>query len=110
MLHHLVFANGGVLAALDLAPEHLCVGLMLLHMTAKVRLTSNMGAAFCADHAGLGGSCGVGYVRFLSNSMGCWWCSNRRLAVAITIGAVARNAGRKKPLGEGAFANDSDDT
>ena len=108
MLHQLVFALAAVLAALDLALEHLCVGLMLLHMTAKVRLSPNMGAVFCADYAGLGGSCGVGCVSCLSNSMGCWWCSDRRLAVAITIGAVARNAGRNKSLGEGAFSNGSD--
>ena len=70
MLHQLVFALAAVLTASDLAPEHLCIALMLLHMTAKVRLTPNTCAALHADHAGLGGSCGVGYVRCLSNSMG----------------------------------------
>lgn len=69
-----------------------------------------MSAAFCADHAGLDGFYGVGCVRCLSNSMGCCWCSSRRLAGAITIGAVARNAGGKKPLGEGAVINGSDGT
>ena len=34
----------------------------------------------------------------------------RRLAVAITIGAVARNARWTKPLGEDAFANGSGGT
>lgn len=70
MLHHLVFALAAVLAAWDLAPVHLCIGLMLLHMTAEVRLARNMHAAYCADHAGLGGSCSVGYVRRLSDSTG----------------------------------------
>ena len=70
MLHHLVFALAAVLATLDLAPVHLCIRLMLLHMTAEVRLTLNMRAAFCADHAGQGGCCGVDYVGWLSNSMG----------------------------------------
>ena len=60
MLHQLVFALAAVLAALDLAPEHLCIGVMRLHMAAEVRLTPNMGAALYAHHARLGVSCGVG--------------------------------------------------
>ena len=70
MLHQFVFALAAVLAALDLALKHLCVGLMHLHMTAKVRLTPNTGVAFWAHHARLDLSCGVGYVKCLSNSMG----------------------------------------
>ena len=105
MLHHLVFALAAVLAALELAPKHLCVRLMPLHMTAEVRLTLNMRAAFCADHTWLGGSWGVGYVRRLSDSMGWWWCSNRKLAVAISIGAMACNTRRIEFLGDSTVAN-----
>ena len=108
MLHHLVFALAAVLAALDLAPEHLCIGLMLLHMTAEVRLAPNMRTAFCTDHARLGGCCGSNYVRDLSNSMSQWGCSSRKLAVAINIGAMARNIGRIESLGERTFADGSE--
>lgn len=108
MLHHLVFALAAVLTALDLAPVHLCIRLMRLHMTAEIRLTLNMRAAFCADHTGLGGCCGVGYVGCLSNGMSQWWCSSCKLVMAIIVGAMARNTQRVESLGESTFTNSSE--
>lgn len=110
MLHQLVFALAAVITVLELAPEHLCIGVMDLHMTVKVRWTPNIGGALYAHHATLGVFCGVGFVRCSSHSIGCWWCSRHRLAVPIKIGVMARNTGRIESWGESAFPDGSEGT
>ena len=70
MLHQLVFALAAVLTALDLAPKHLCTGLMLLHVTMEVRLASKVTTTLHADWTGLDWTSVVNSIGHLINSMG----------------------------------------
>ena len=98
MLHQLVFALAAVLTALDLAPVHLSIGLMLLHVTIEIRFASKVPTTLRADRTGLDWTSVVESVERLINGMRGSQCSSSpgqvRLIVVETteverIGALA---------------------
>ncbi len=85
MLHQLVFALAAVLAALDLAPVHLCIGLMLLHMTIEIRLASEVSTTLHADWTGLDWTSVVENIGHLINSMRWSQCSSGPSQVSLIV-------------------------
>ena len=85
MLHQLVFALAAVLTALDLAPVHLCIGLMLLHMTIEIRLASEVPTTLHADWTGLDWTSVVESIGHLINSMRWSQCSSGPSQVRLVV-------------------------
>ena len=85
MLHQFVFALAAVLAVLDLALVHWCIGLMLLHMTIEIRLASEVPTTLHADWTGLNWTSVVESVGYLINSMRWSRCSSSHRQVRLVV-------------------------
>ena len=85
MLHQLVFALAAVLTALDLASVHLCIGLMLLHVTIEIRLASEVPTTLRAHWTGLDWTSVVDGIGHLTNSMRWSQCSSSPSRVRLIL-------------------------